>query len=83
MRQKRIVSVLLLLVMLIGCLPMNAFALETGRTKNDRDEETVTVYVTIAAEGAIVEGKDNNLVAEIPVTVPSCSIFRSSVNRRS
>ena len=44
MRQQRIASVLLLLAMLIGCLPFNAFAAELGRKKDVRAGETATAY---------------------------------------
>ena len=59
--KKRLLSLLLALTMALSLATTGAWA---------ADQDSIQVTVTIANQGAIAVGKNNTLMARVPVTVP-------------
>ena len=60
--KKRVLSLLMAFVMVIGLLPATARAAETN------EAATITAYVTISVDGTFAVGKENTQMGGIPVT---------------
>lgn len=71
--KKRILAALLILVMVVGMLPVSAFAAEgesTAATAADSTAgKTAQVYLTVSNKGVLAKAADNSVMAERVVTV--------------